>query len=254
MRKDLIAGNWKMHATHLEAIQMVQKFSYRLDVKDYSRVDVVVIPPFTALRSVQTVIEADRLPIGIGAQNCHWEESGAFTGEISVGMLAKLNVSYVLAGHSERRELFGEVDSEVNLKVKAVLTAGLTPILCVGETDAERSAGETEAKVRRQLEADLDGVGNEQVGSLVVAYEPIWAIGTGKTASADDAGAMAGFVRDTIRAIWGSAADDVRILYGGSVKPGNIAGLMAKRDIDGALVGGASLDPDTFASIVRYWV
>jgi triosephosphate isomerase len=254
MRKDLIAGNWKMHATHLEAIQMVQKFSYRLDVKDSSRVDVVVIPPFTALRSVQTVIEADRLPIGIGAQNCHWEESGAFTGEISVGMLAKLNVSYVLAGHSERRELFGEVDSEVNLKVKAVLTAGLTPILCVGETDAERSAGETEAKVRRQLEADLDGVGNEQVGSLVVAYEPIWAIGTGKTASADDAGAMAGFVRDTIRAIWGSAADDVRILYGGSVKPGNIAGLMAKRDIDGALVGGASLDPDTFASIVRYWV
>lgn len=254
MRKDLIAGNWKMHATHLEAIQMVQKFSYRLDVNDYSRVDVVVIPPFTALRSVQTVIEADRLPIGIGAQNCHWEESGAFTGEISVGMLAKLNVSYVLAGHSERRELFGEVDSEVNLKVKAVLAAGLTPILCVGETDAERSAGETEAKVRRQLEADLDGVGNEQVGSLVVAYEPIWAIGTGKTASADDAGAMAGFVRDTIRAIWGSAADDVRILYGGSVKPGNIAGLMAKRDIDGALVGGASLDPDTFASIVRYWV
>ncbi len=254
MRKDLIAGNWKMHATHLEAIQMVQKLSYRLDVNDYSRVDVVVIPPFTSLRSVQTVIEADRLPIGLGAQNCYWEEAGAFTGEISVGMLAKLSVSYVLAGHSERREVFGELDSEINLKVKAVLAGGLTPILCVGETDAERSAGETEAKVRRQIMAGLEGVADDQVRSLVIAYEPIWAIGTGKTASADDAGAMAAFVRETVRSGWGSAADDVQVLYGGSVKPGNIAGLMAKRDIDGALVGGASLDPDTFASIVRYWV
>jgi triosephosphate isomerase len=254
MRKDLIAGNWKMHATHLETIQMVQKLSYRLDINDYARVDVVVIPPFTSLRSAQTVIEADRLPMGLGAQNCHWGESGAYTGEISTLMLAKLNVSYVLSGHSERRELFGETDSQINLKVKAVLAAGLTPILCVGETDDERSAGETEAKVRRQLMADLDGVGEDQVGSLVIAYEPIWAIGTGKTASADDAGAVTSFIRDTVRDNWGGAADDVRILYGGSVNPGNIAGLMAKRDIDGALVGGASLDPDTFASIVRYWV
>jgi triosephosphate isomerase len=254
MRKDLIAGNWKMHATHLESIQMVQKLGYRLDVNDYGRVDVAVIPPFTALRSVQTVIEADRLPIKLGAQNCYWEESGAFTGEISPTMLAKLNVSYVLVGHSERREIFGETDEEANRKVKAILAAEMTPILCVGETDAEREAGQTEEKVHGQLIADLAGLEPEPVGSLVVAYEPIWAIGTGKTASADDAGAMAAFVRQTIRENWGSAADDVRILYGGSVKPGNIAGLMAKPDIDGALVGGASLDPDTFASIVRYWV
>lgn len=254
MRKDLIAGNWKMHATHLEAIQMVQKLSYRLDMNDYGRVDVVVIPPFTSLRSAQTVIEADRLPIGLGAQNCYWEEAGAYTGEIAPLMLAKLSVTYVLAGHSERRQVFGELDSQVNLKVKAVLGSEMTPILCVGETDEERSAGETEAKVQRQINAGLDGIGAAEVGALVIAYEPIWAIGTGKTASSDDAGAMAAFVRNTVRAGWGSAADDVRILYGGSVKPGNIAGLMAKRDIDGALVGGASLDPDTFASIVRYWV
>lgn len=254
MRKDLIAGNWKMHATHLESIQMVQKLGYRLDVNDYSRVDVAVIPPFTALRSVQTVIEADRLPMKLGAQNCYWEESGAFTGEISPAMLAKLNVSYVLVGHSERREIFGETDEEANRKVKAILATGMTPILCVGETDAEREAGQTEEKVHGQLIADLAGLDPEPVGSMVVAYEPIWAIGTGKTASADDAGAMAAFVRETIRDTWGSAADDVRVLYGGSVKPGNIAGLMAKSDIDGALVGGASLDPDTFASIVRYWV
>jgi len=254
MRKALIAGNWKMHATHLEAIQMVQKLSYRLDVNDYSRVDVVVVPPFTSLRSVQTVIEADRLLIDLGAQNCHWEDSGAYTGEIAPPMLSKLSCSYVLAGHSERRELFGETDQQVNKKVKAVLAASMTPILCVGETDAEHTAGDTEAKVRGQVLADLDGVSDEQVGSLVVAYEPIWAIGTGKTASADDAGSVASFIRETLRSGWGDAADDVRILYGGSVKPGNIAGLMAKRDIDGALVGGASLDPDTFASIVRYWV
>jgi triosephosphate isomerase len=243
-----------MHATHLEAIQMVQKLSYRLDMNDYGRVDVVVIPPFTSLRSAQTVIEADRLPIGLGAQNCYWEEAGAYTGEIAPLMLAKLSVTYVLAGHSERRQVFGELDSQVNLKVKAVLGSEMTPILCVGETDEERSAGETEAKVQRQINAGLDGIGAAEVGALVIAYEPIWAIGTGKTASSDDAGAMAAFVRNTVRAGWGSAADDVRILYGGSVKPGNIAGLMAKRDIDGALVGGASLDPDTFASIVRYWV
>jgi triosephosphate isomerase len=243
-----------MHATHLEAIQMVQKLSYRLDMNDYGRVDVVVIPPFTSLRSAQTVIEADRLPIGLGAQNCYWEEAGAYTGEIAPPMLAKLSVTYVLAGHSERRQVFGELDSQVNLKVKAVLGSEMTPILCVGETDEERSAGETEAKVQRQINAGLDGIGAAEVGALVIAYEPIWAIGTGKTASSDDAGAMAAFVRNTVRAGWGSAADDVRILYGGSVKPGNIAGLMAKRDIDGALVGGASLDPDTFASIVRYWV
>ena len=243
-----------MNASHLEAIQMVQKLSYRLDVGDHSRVDVLVCPPFTALRSAQTVIEVDHLLIQLGAQNCHWEAEGAYTGEISPEMLAKLSVSYVIVGHSERRQLFAENDADVQRKVKAVLERGMTPIVCVGETDLERSEGIAEDRVASQVRLALQGLGSEAVASLVVAYEPIWAIGTGKTASSDDAGEMCAFIRTTIADHWESAFDDVRILYGGSVNPGNIAGLMAKRSIDGALVGGASLDPDSFASIVRYWV
>ena len=254
MRKDLIAGNWKMHANHLEAIQMVQKLSYRLDPADYQRVDVVVCPPFTALRSVQTVIESDHLAIELGAQNVDWHDQGAFTGEIAPPMLSKLSVSYVIVGHSERRQLFGETDEVVNKKVRAVLDAGMTPILCVGETEDEREAGEAESKVSGQVRAGLSGVSPEEVADLVVAYEPIWAIGTGRTASADDAGDMCGTVRNVVREVAGDAADSTRVLYGGSVNPGNIAGLMAKRDIDGGLVGGASLDPDQFASVIRYWV
>ncbi|MGB9358397.1 MAG: triose-phosphate isomerase [Acidimicrobiia bacterium] len=254
MRKDLIVGNWKMNATHLETIQMVQKLSYRLDAADYQRVDVAVCPPFTALRSAQTVIETDHLQIGLGAQNVFWEEKGAYTGEIAPGMLAALSVSYVIVGHSERRELFGETNEDVNLKVKAVLAAGMTPILCCGETEAEREAGVTEDKIGSQVRAGLAGLTSEQIAGMVVAYEPIWAIGTGRTASDDDAGAMATFVRSTIADIAGEAAESTRILYGGSMNPGNVAGLMAKKDIDGGLVGGASLDPDTFASVVRYWV
>ncbi len=254
MRKPLIAGNWKMHANHLETIQMVQKLSYRLDVADYSRVDVLVCPPFTALRSAQTVIETDHLLIQLGAQNCHWEPAGAYTGEISPDMLAKLSVSYVIVGHSERRQLFDEQDADVNRKLKAILAREMTPILCVGETEQEREDGLAEERVGSQVRLGLQGVASEQVGSLVIAYEPIWAIGTGKTASSDDAGEMCAYVRSVVGDQWGSAMEDVRILYGGSVKPGNIAALMAKRSIDGALVGGASLDPDTFASIVRYWV
>jgi len=254
MRKNLIAGNWKMNATHLEAIQMVQKLSYRLDHSDYQRVDVVVCPPFTSLRSVQTVIESDHLPINLGAQNVYWEDKGAYTGEIAPGMLAKLSVTYVIVGHSERRELFGESDEDVNRKVKAVLAAGMTPILCVGETEEERERGVTEDKVSGQVRAGLAGLAPEQVGGMVVAYEPIWAIGTGRTASDDDAGAMATFIRSTIAGVAGGASEDTRILYGGSMNPGNVAGLMAKKDIDGGLVGGASLDPDKFASVIRYWV
>ena len=254
MRKDLIVGNWKMNTNHLEAIQMVQKLSYRLDPSDYERVDVVVCPPFTSLRSVQTVIETDHLAIRLGAQNVDWHDKGAFTGEISPSMLAKLRVSYVIVGHSERRQLFGETDEVVNKKAKAVVAAGMTPIVCVGETEQQRDAGEAELIVRSQVRASLAGIATDTVASLVVAYEPIWAIGTGRTASADDAGTMCAFVRDEVGTFAGSAADDVRILYGGSVNPGNIAGFMAKRDVDGALVGGASLDPDTFASIVRYWM
>ena len=253
MRKNLIVGNWKMHATHLEAIQMVQKLSYRLEPSDYERVDVVVCPPFTALRSTQTVIEADHLLIGLGAQNVFWEEEGAYTGEIAPGMLASLAVSYVIVGHSEQRELFGESDSDVNRKVGAVLRNAMTPILCVGETGEEREAGVTEEKLTRQVRVGLQGVTAGEAAKTVVAYEPIWAIGTGRTASADDAGAAAAFIRGLIADEWGEAAEEVRVLYGGSVNPGNISGMMAKRDIDGALVGGASLDPDVFAAIVRYW-
>ncbi len=254
-RKNLMAGNWKMHANHLEAIQMVQKLSYRLDPADYERVDVVVCPPFTSLRSVQTVIEADHMLIQLGAQNVHPEASGAFTGEVAAPMLAKLGVRYVIVGHSERRQLLGETDEFVNTKVKAVLAGEMTPILAVGETLEEREAGETERRVESQLRAGLAGVPAEQVAELVVAYEPIWAIGTGRTASPDDAAAVIGHLRSLVGDEWGSAvAESVRILYGGSMNPGNVAGLMAKRDIDGGLVGGASLDPDKFASVVRYWM
>ena len=254
MRKDLIAGNWKMHANHLEAIQMVQKLSYRLEPDDYDRVDVVVCPPFTDLRSVQTVIEADHLRIGLGAQNVNQHDKGAYTGEIAPGMLSKLSVSYVIVGHSERRQIFGETDEVVNQKVRAVLDADMTPILCVGETEEEREAGHAQSKVEVQVRAGLVGLTEDEVAGMVIAYEPIWAIGTGRTASADDAGEMCGFVREQVRAVAGDAADSVRVLYGGSVNPGNIAGLMAKRDIDGGLVGGASLEPDQFASVIRYWI
>lgn len=253
MRKNLMAGNWKMNATHLETIQMVQKLSYRLDAADYERVDVVVCPPFTSLRSAQTVIESDHLAIKLGAQHCYWEEKGAFTGEISPSMLEKLSVTYVITGHSERRQMFGETDAMVNRLAKAILAAGMTPIVCVGETLEQREEGIAEEWVRGQVLAALDGLSEQQVASLVVAYEPIWAIGTGRTASADDAGAMATLVRSTLEEGWAGAAEDTRVLYGGSANPGNIAGLMAKRDIDGGLVGGASLDPDTFASVIRYW-
>jgi triosephosphate isomerase len=253
-RKDLICGNWKMNATHLDAIQMVQKLSYRLDLPDYDRVDVVVAPPFTALRSVQTVIESDHLRILLGAQDVHWEESGAFTGAISPSMLQKLGVTYVIVGHSERRQIFGEDDVSVNRKVKAVLRAEMTPILAVGETLEEREDGATESKIGGQVRAGMRNLDGDQAATLVIAYEPIWAIGTGHTADADTAGEVAAFIRAQVAEKFPDAAEQVRILYGGSVNPGNIAGFMAKKDVDGALVGGASLDPDQFAAVIRYWV
>jgi len=254
-RKDLIAGNWKMNATHLEAIQMVQKLGYRLDPGDYDRVEVVVCPPFTALRSVQTVIESDYLRIRLGAQDVHWEAQGAFTGEVSPLMLARLGVKYVIVGHSERRHLFGEDDATVARKLRAVLAHEMTPIVAVGETLEQREQEITEEVIGGQLQAALEGLDPATVGDLVVAYEPVWAIGTGRTASDEQAAEAIGFLRRRVAEGWGeAAADRVRILYGGSVTPGNVAGLMAKRDIDGALVGGASLDPDKFASLVRYWI
>jgi triosephosphate isomerase len=244
-----------MNATHLETIQMVQKLSYRLDYGDYDRVEVVVAPPFTSLRSAQTVIEADRLRIGLGAQNVHWEEWGAFTGEISAPMLAKLSVAHVIVGHSERRHGFGETDDMVARKAAAVVAGGMRPIVCVGETLEQREAGDAESVVVSQLLGSLAGLDAGAVAGSSVAYEPVWAIGTGRTALPDDAGLMAGIIRETVAdRLASSAAEGVRILYGGSVNAGNIKDFMAKSDVDGALVGGASLDPDGFAAIVRYWV
>ena len=252
-RKPLISGNWKMHHNHFEAIQTVQKLSYNLNKEDLDAVDVSVHPPFTDLRSIQTIIDADKMDILLGAQHCHWEDKGAFTGEIAPPMLAKLDVSLVIVGHSERRELFGETDEDVNRKVKAVLAQEMTPILCCGETLDEREQGSTEDKVSGQVTAGLARIKADVVAGLVIAYEPIWAIGTGKTATPDDAQGVCGHIRSVVEGEWGAdAAAAVRIQYGGSVKAGNAPDLMTQPDIDGALVGGASLDADDFARIVQY--
>ncbi|HVT76459.1 MAG TPA: triose-phosphate isomerase [Acidimicrobiales bacterium] len=252
-RKPLISGNWKMHHDHLEAIRVIQKLNFRLDTDIYKNVDVSVHPPFTDLRALQTLIDVDNMSILLGAQHCHWEEKGAFTGEVSPQFLAKLNVQLVICGHSERRELFGETDDMVNRKVKSILKHGMTPIMCCGETLGEREAGNAEAKVDGQVRAGLAGVSPADVARLVIAYEPIWAIGTGQTATSEDAQAMCKVVRTVVAEVAGAeAAAGVRVQYGGSVKPGNIKELMACPDIDGALVGGASLDPDDFAAIVSY--
>ncbi len=248
-RRPLIVGNWKMNGNHLEAIQMVQKLSYRLEETDYESVEIVVAPPFTSLRSIQIVLEQDRIPMKLGAQNVYWAEKGAYTGEVSATMLAKMNVTHVIVGHSERRAIFGETDSDVNKKAKAALSADMTPIVCVGETLEQREAGEAEAVVTNQLNGSIKGL----EGAFVVAYEPVWAIGTGRNALPEDAALMARVIREGLRERVGSdRAELTSILYGGSVNPVNIKDLMAKSDIDGALVGGASLDPDKFASIIRY--
>ena len=252
-RRPVIAANWKMHLTHLEAIQTVQKLSYLLDQGDTDRVEVVICPPFTSLRTVETLIQSDRIPFGLGAQNVHWESSGAFTGEVSPPMLAALRVAYVVVGHSERRQLFGETDETVNKKVRAVIAAGMAPILCVGETLQERDVGATEDRVTNQIRAGLSSVGAEDAAKLVVAYEPVWAIGTGRNAEPADAGQVIALIRSTLAELYGTGlADATRIQYGGSVKAGNIRDFMAHPDIDGALVGGASLDPEEFALIVKY--
>ncbi|MFM7718856.1 MAG: triose-phosphate isomerase [Actinomycetota bacterium] len=252
-RRPIIAANWKMHKTHLEAIRDVQKLSYLLDREDAERVEVVVCPSFTALRPVQTLLEGDRLPYTLGAQDVAAEEEGAFTGEVSAGMLEALKVAYVIVGHSERRALFGETDETVNRKLRAVLRHGMTPILCVGETLDQREAGGTAERVAAQVRRALAGVAVEDVRRLVVAYEPIWAIGTGRTPEPSDAGEVVGVIRSTIAALHtDAAAKAVRCQYGGSVTAGNVRGFMAHPEIDGALVGGASLDPEEFALIVKY--
>ncbi len=252
-RRPIIAANWKMHKTHLEAIRDVQKLSYMLDKVDAERVEVVICPPFTALRSIQTLIDSDRLAFVLGAQNVHHEEKGAFTGEISPPMLAALKCRYVIVGHSERRQLFGETDASINRKVKAVLANGMLPILCLGETLEERDAGGTEERVAAQVRLDLAGVTAEQAAGVVIAYEPIWAIGTGRNAEPGDAGQVVSLIRRTLAGLYSlEIAQAVRVQYGGSVKAGNIRDFMAHPDIDGALVGGASLDPEEFALIVKY--
>ncbi|MCP3939816.1 MAG: triose-phosphate isomerase [Actinomycetia bacterium] len=251
-RRMLVSGNWKMHLNHFEAIQLVQKLSYELVDHDFEAVEVSVHPPFTDIRSVQTVIDADRLKFGVGAQNVHFEEKGAFTGEVAPEMLAKLNVGYVIVGHSERRQIFGETDEVVNKKAKAALKHEMTPIVCCGETIEQRDINEHEAVIEAQLRGSLAGLTAEQLGGLVVAYEPIWAIGTGVTASADDAQEMCAHVRRVVDDMKKGAGDGVRIQYGGSVKPTNANELLTKPDIDGALVGGAALDAVGFGRIVQF--
>jgi triosephosphate isomerase len=249
MRVPIIAGNWKMYKTTGQAVHLVRDLWRK--VEGIEDVEIVVCPPFTSLRSISTMIEADRLSVLLGAQNMHWEEEGAYTGEISPLMLTDLNVRYVIIGHSERREHFGETDEMVNGKVKSALGHGLRPIMCVGETLDERDQGRTEAKVEGQVKAGLAGVSTDGVPKVVIAYEPIWAIGTGRSATAQDANDVIKHIRATIGAIYGpELAQKVRIQYGGSVKPENAALFMKEPDIDGALVGGASLEAESFAQIV----
>jgi triosephosphate isomerase (TIM) len=249
-RTPLIAGNWKMNLNHLEAIALVQKLAFALPEKYYDRVEVAVLPPFTDIRSVQTLIDGDRLKMVHGAQDLSPHVSGAYTGDVSGVMLAKLGCRYVLAGHSERREIHGEDDALVNSKVRAALRHGLVPILCVGEGLAVREAGEHVAHTTRQVRAALEGVASQEAQGLVVAYEPVWAIGTGRVASAADAQEVCGAIRATVGEIYGEAvAAGARVLYGGSVKAKNVGEIVAEPDIDGALVGGASLDADEFAQL-----
>ena len=249
-RMPLVAGNWKMYKTAGEAAILVQDMEERLR-QLWDQVEVVVCPPFTALKSVSTVIELDKLSVGLGAQNCYWEPEGAFTGEISTRMLLELRCSYVIVGHSERREYFGETDGTVNRKAHAAYEAGMTPIVCVGETLATREAGETDAFVRAQVRAAFEGMAAEQAAKAVVAYEPIWAIGTGRTPIPEQANDVARSIRATIGAMFGApAAMTMRVLYGGSVKPENAAMFFAEPDIDGALVGGAALEAHSFTDIV----
>ena len=253
MRKPLIAGNWKMNLNHLEAIAVTQKLSYSLDDKDYDAVDVVVLPPFTDIRSVQTLIDGDRLRLTYGAQDLSPEASGAFTGDISGSMLNKLGCSYVAVGHSERRAIHNEGDEIVNRKIKAALANEITPIFCVGEELSIREAGTHVEHVLNQIRNGLKGFHKPDLKKTVFAYEPVWAIGTGKTASAEDAQEVCTAIRVELAKIGSiEIAEAARILYGGSVKSSNIVEIMKQEDIDGVLVGGASLDAEEFARIARF--
>jgi len=253
MRKPLIAGNWKMNLNHLEAIAVTQKLSYSLEEKDYEAVDIAVLPPFTDIRSVQTLVDGDRLRLTYGAQDLSPEASGAFTGDISGSMLKKLGCTYVAVGHSERRAIHNESDEIINGKLKAALTNEIAPIFCIGEELAIREAGTHVAHVLDQLRAGLKGIHKPDLKKIVFAYEPVWAIGTGKTATPEDAQEVCAAIRVELAKI---ASDEIavgaRILYGGSVKSANILEIMRQADVDGVLVGGASLDPEEFARIAKF--
>jgi triosephosphate isomerase len=252
-RKPLVAGNWKMNNNHFEAMALTQKLAFALNARDFAAVDVAVLPPFTALRSVQTLIEGDKLQLTFGAQDISAHDAGAYTGEVSGRMLAKLGCHYVLAGHSERRQYHCEDDAVVNAKVKAALRAEITPVLCVGEPLAVRQEGKQVEHCLNQLDGGLDGLIASQVAGMVMAYEPVWAIGTGEVATPEDAQEVCAAIRGRISAVHGDeVASGARILYGGSVKPDNMPAIMAQPDIDGALVGGASLDAGDFVRICRY--
>jgi triosephosphate isomerase len=249
-RKPLIAGNWKMNLNHLEAIALVQKVAFSLKPQHFDSTDVVVLPPFTAIRSVQTLVDGDKLRIGYGGQDLSQHSAGAYTGDISGMMLAKLGCSYVVVGHSERREYHCETDELVNAKVRAAFNHGLIPILCIGEGLEVREANGHVAHCTDQLVADLLGVTEEQAASIVIAYEPVWAIGTGKVATPADAQEVCAAIRAKLAELYSpEVADAVRILYGGSVKSTNAADILTQPDVDGALVGGASLDGAEFAGI-----
>jgi len=248
-RRPLIAGNWKMYKTPDEAAKTARQLVER--VADVSDVDIMIAPTFTALAAVLKVIQNS--PVGMSGQNLFWESEGAYTGEISAAMLKAAGCQYCIIGHSERRQYFGETDETVNKKIQAAIQAGLEPVFCVGETEKEREAEQTLAVLDKQVKNGLEGLVLDQLGMLIIAYEPVWAIGTGKTATDDQAQEAHRFIRSLVEKNFGkSLSDSVRILYGGSVKPDNIAGLMSMPDIDGALVGGASLDAESFSKIVKF--
>jgi triosephosphate isomerase len=255
-RTPLMAGNWKMNLTHVEAVGFVQKLAWTLEDKkhDPARCEVVVLPPFTDLRSVQTLIDGDRLKLAYGAQDVSANDAGAYTGEISAAMLAKLGCRYVAVGHSERRFYHHEDDALVNLKARKALAAGIAPIVCVGEGRDVRQSGDHVAYVVAQVHAAFADVTAEQASTVVVAYEPVWAIGTGEVATPENAQEVCAAIRAVVAELYSdSVADAVRVLYGGSVKSDNVAGIMSQPDVDGALVGGASLKVDEFAAVARFY-
>jgi triosephosphate isomerase (TIM) len=251
-RRPLVSGNWKMHHDHIEALHAVRDLGLRLKPDDVAQLDISVHSPFTDLRTVQTLVEKEGIPVALGAQHCSDEDAGARTGEVSPRMLARLGTRYVIVGHSERRRLFGMTDEAVAATLKAVLRHEMTPIVCVGESEEERAANQTEAKLEEQVLAALEGLSPEQVAGLVVAYEPLWAIGTGQAASAMDAEDACVFIRSLVAKVAGDpAAAAVRLQYGGSVQGDNATDFMAEPDVDGLLVGGASLQAASFLDVIR---